>query len=84
MLIFRVPYVSHIVFNAGVISFSGIDLLPCFKQLLTNPIAAFTAPTYYLQHTGEITADNLGWVWQSNVFGHFALVRLFHKHSFPD
>ena len=36
-----------------------------------------TSPVYYLQHSGEMSTDNLGWVWQSNVFGHFALVRPF-------
>jgi 3-keto steroid reductase len=65
------------VFNAGVASFCGIDWIPCLGQLLRNPMAAVTAPVYYLQRTGETSADNLGWVWQSNVFGHFALVYLF-------
>jgi len=38
-------------------------------------MAAITAPKFYTQHVGEISADNLGWVWQSNVFGHFVLFR---------
>lgn len=71
---FRVPYISHVVFNAGVASFDSICWWPFIKQLLTDPMGAMTAPTYYSQHAGEISSDNLGWVWQSNVFGHFALV----------
>lgn len=76
----RVPYVSHLVCNAGVASFSGMDWLACIKQLLASPMSAITAPGFYLQHTGEISVDNLGWVWQSNVFGHFVLVHF--PHSF--
>jgi len=71
----RFNYVSHLVCNAGVASFKGIDWFACLKQLATNPLAAITAPNFYTQHVGEISADNLGWVWQSNVFGHFVLVR---------
>ena len=70
----RYSYVSHLVCNAGVASFSGMDWIACLKQLVASPMSAITAPVFYLQHTGEISADNLGWVWQSNVFGHFILV----------
>ncbi|KJA21652.1 hypothetical protein HYPSUDRAFT_140311 [Hypholoma sublateritium FD-334 SS-4] len=71
----RVPYVSHLVCNAGVASFSGMDWIACLKQFMVSPMSAITAPGFYLQHMGEISADNLGWVWQSNVFGHFILFR---------
>ncbi|KAF8156142.1 3-keto sterol reductase [Pholiota molesta] len=71
----RVPYVTHLVCNAGVASFNCINWMTCLKQFLSHPMAAVTAPNFYLQHSGEISADNLGWVWQSNVFGHFILFR---------
>ncbi|KDR74475.1 hypothetical protein GALMADRAFT_250445 [Galerina marginata CBS 339.88] len=71
----KYPYVSHLLCNAGVASFKCIDWIACFKQLAVSPMAAITAPTFYAQHSGEISADNLGWVWQSNVFGHFVLFR---------
>lgn len=71
----RFNYVSHLVCNAGVASFKAIDWIACCKQFATNPMAAITAPNFYSQHVGEMSADNLGWVWQSNVFGHFVLVR---------
>ncbi len=74
LLICRVPYITHLVFNAGVASFKSIDYWAYFKQLFTSPLASITAPVYYKQHKGEISSDNLGWVWQSNVFGHFVLV----------
>jgi 3-keto steroid reductase len=52
-----------------------MDWATCFGQFLTQPLAAVTAPRYYLQNQGEISVDGLGWVWQCNVFGHFVLVR---------
>jgi hypothetical protein len=33
-----------------------------------------TAPVYVVQHVGELSVDGLGWVWQCNFFGHYALV----------
>lgn len=68
------PYITHLVFNAGVASFKSIEYWALFKQLFTSPLASITAPVYYTQHKGEVSPDNLGWVWQSNVFGHFVLV----------
>ncbi|PPQ82161.1 hypothetical protein CVT25_015139 [Psilocybe cyanescens] len=69
------PYVSHLLLNAGVASFERIDWIRFFKQVCSGPINAITVPTFYTQHIGEISVDNLGWVWQSNVFGHFVLFR---------
>jgi 3-keto steroid reductase len=46
----------------------------CLKQLFSNPVMAITAPMYNKQLAGEISIDGLGWVWQCNVFGHYALV----------
>jgi 3-keto steroid reductase len=74
LLMCRVPYITHLVFNAGVASFKSIDYWAYLKQLFTSPLASITAPVFYKQHKGEISSDNLGWVWQSNVFGHFVLV----------
>jgi 3-keto steroid reductase len=71
----RYPYVSHLICNAGVAGMIGIDWPVAFKQILTSPLAAFTAPEYNLQVAGEISVDGLGWVWQCNVFGHFVLFR---------
>ncbi|KAF9004725.1 hypothetical protein BDQ17DRAFT_1354559 [Cyathus striatus] len=69
------PYISHVIFNAGVASFSHIHWPDCIRQLLSSPMDAITAPTFYVQHKGEMSVDGLGWVWQCNLFGHFALFR---------
>ncbi|KII96003.1 hypothetical protein PLICRDRAFT_170589 [Plicaturopsis crispa FD-325 SS-3] len=71
----KYPYVSHMVFNAGLASFSGIDWLAAIKQIAMTPITAVTTPNFHLQHAGEMSVDGLGWVWQCNLFGHYALFR---------
>ena len=69
------PYVSHLICNAGLACFKRIIWPLAFQQLLTNWISAVTTPRYYLQGVGDMSRDGLGWVWQCNVFGHYALVR---------
>ncbi|TFK28689.1 3-keto sterol reductase [Coprinopsis marcescibilis] len=71
----KYPYVSHLACNAGLASFKSIDWFLALKQFLTEPVQACTAPNYYTQHQGELSADFLGFVWQCNVFSHFALFR---------
>ncbi|KAG6831902.1 hypothetical protein H0H87_003553 [Tephrocybe sp. NHM501043] len=71
----KYPYVSRLILNAGVASFSAIDWVGCVKQIIKEPVNAITAPVYYSQHTGEISLDGLGWVWQCNLFSHYVLYR---------
>jgi 3-keto steroid reductase len=70
----RMPYISHLVCNAGVASFKCINWPGCISQLIRDPVSAVSRPDYYEQYVGEVSSDNLGWVWQSNVFSHFVLV----------
>ncbi|KAF7978290.1 hypothetical protein HWV62_875 [Athelia sp. TMB] len=71
----KYPYISHLICNAGVASFINIEWFRAIKQCFTEPITAVTAPRYYRQREGEVSADGLGWVWQCNVFGHYCLFR---------
>lgn len=68
------PYVSHLICNAGVVNLVGIDWLQAVKEVLTSPVTAVTAPSFYRQAVGQLSDDGLGWVWQCNVFGHYVLV----------
>ncbi|KAG9317131.1 NAD(P)-binding protein [Chiua virens] len=69
------PYVSHLVCNAGVARFARIIWPQALYQLFTDWIGAVTAPRFYLQHVGDMSQEGLGWVWQCNVFGHYAMFR---------
>ncbi|KAJ7762754.1 hypothetical protein DFH07DRAFT_813350 [Mycena maculata] len=68
-------YISHLVLNAGIANFTHIDWLLCFKQLSSGFLSAITAPQFYVQSAGEVSVDGLGWIWQSNLFGHYVLFR---------
>ena len=70
----RYPHVTHMFFNAAI--------FPCYmdqklatKAFLTHPVQALTAPNYLIQPVGQLSSDQLGLSWQSNVFGHYLLVR---------
>lgn len=72
--IYRFPYVSHLICNAGVVSFKSLDLVKAWTQVFTDFVGSMTSPNYVVQHVGELSVDGLGWVWQCNLFGHYALV----------
>lgn len=74
------PYVSHLICNAGVASFVSINWLLAIKQLAADWVEAVTAPIFYTQEVGQVSQDGLGWVWQCNVFGHYALFRALESH----
>ncbi|KAN0097810.1 hypothetical protein V8E55_002256 [Tylopilus felleus] len=69
------PYVSHLVCNAGLVCFTRILWRLAIHQILTDWISALTSPKFFLQRVGDTSQDGLGWVWQCNVFGHYALFR---------
>ncbi|KAJ7229150.1 3-keto sterol reductase [Mycena pura] len=68
-------HISHIICNAGVADFSHIDWLLCIKQLAMGFLSAITRPQFYVQNVGQVSVDGLGYVWQTNLFGHYVLVR---------
>ncbi|KAF5346909.1 hypothetical protein D9758_010134 [Tetrapyrgos nigripes] len=69
------PYISHLVFNAGVAPFDGLDWVKLFKQASNDLMGVITAPKFYKQTWGERSLDGYGWVWQCNVFGHYCLYK---------
>ena len=66
---------THIILNAGGGDFLGLNWAGVVKQVSTDFMGAVTAPMYKLQGLGRMSKDNLGWVWQLNVFGHYLMVR---------
>jgi 3-keto steroid reductase len=78
---YRYPYVSHLVCNAGVAPFLNISwpllLRQVWRDLLElNLFRLVTIPEYNIQRRAMMSDDELGWVWQCNVFGHYILVCL--------
>jgi hypothetical protein len=76
----RYPYVSHLICNAGVGSFTGINWPKAIWQICTDFMQAVTSPSYFFHTVGDLSVDGLGLIWQCNLFGHFCLVSLFHRH----
>jgi 3-keto steroid reductase len=72
----RQPYLTHLILNAGGGAFDGINWIMATWMMLTELRSALTRPRYKLQHNGDISEDGLGWVWQVNIGGSWALVRL--------
>ncbi|CAE6396440.1 unnamed protein product [Rhizoctonia solani] len=73
--VFEFPYITHLILNAGVGDFVGINWPLAIWEVCTRFKTALTAPGYKIQATGKMSDDGLGWVWQCNVFGHFVLAR---------
>ncbi|KAF9076702.1 hypothetical protein BDP27DRAFT_1313759 [Rhodocollybia butyracea] len=74
----RYPYISHLICNAGIAPFNGMNWPACFYQLFTSPMSALTTPRFYTQSWGELSQDGYGFVWQCNVFGHYTLYKDLH------
>ncbi|TIB74095.1 hypothetical protein E3Q23_02767 [Wallemia mellicola] len=66
---------SSIICNAGAGTFTGLDWLKACQQIVTNPIQALTLPNYKLQSNGTTSADSIGWVFQTNIYGHFIIAK---------
>ncbi|KAI0079726.1 hypothetical protein K474DRAFT_1658817 [Panus rudis PR-1116 ss-1] len=71
----RYPYISHLICNAGLGTFTGIDWVKAIKQVLTHPVVAVTVTEFKKQSPGHLSPDGFGLVWQCNVFSHYVLTR---------
>ncbi|KAG5420936.1 ERG27 [Candida metapsilosis] len=70
----RYTHIDYLFINAAQGVYGGIDWLQAVVEVLQSPIQAVTNPTYKLQRTGVQSADNLGLVFQANVFGPYYLI----------
>lgn len=66
--------IDHVFINAAQGVYSGIDWIGATKQILLNPVEGVSFPTYKLQRVGIKSPDNMGLVFQANVFGPFYLI----------
>lgn len=71
----KVPYLTHIILNAGGAAWLGVDWLKATWEILTNLHKAVTLPSFKLQRSGDKSSDDLGWVWQINAAGHYVLAK---------
>ncbi|CAK9436379.1 uncharacterized protein LODBEIA_P09370 [Lodderomyces beijingensis] len=70
----RYKHIDYLFINAAQGVYNGIDWYSATVEVLKNPVDAVTNPTYKLQRTGVASNDNLGLVFQANVFGPYYLI----------
>ncbi|RLV91655.1 3-keto-steroid reductase [Spathaspora sp. JA1] len=70
----RYKHLDYFFVNAAQGVYSGIDWFGATVEILKNPIDAVTNPNYKLQRVGVKSGDDLGLVFQANVFGPYYLI----------
>lgn len=79
--------IDYIFLNAAQGVYDGIDWIGATIECCTNPIRGVTYPTYKIQRVGVKSKDDLGLVFQANVFGPYYFIhklieyKLFEKSS---
>lgn len=66
--------INYLYINAAQGVYSGIDWIHATKEVLSNPLEAVTNPTYKIQRVGVKSNDDLGLVFQANVFGPYYFI----------
>ena len=61
--------------NSALGLYHGIDWIGATKQSLTAPMEAVTNPNYRIQKVGIKSSDDMGMVFQANVFGPYYLIQ---------
>ena len=81
--------IDIIYLNAAQGVYAGIDWIGATIECCSNPIKGVTYPTYKIQKVGVKSKDNLGLVFQANVFGPYYFIhklieyKLFEKSDNP-
>lgn len=66
--------IDYLFVNAAQGVYSGIDWVAATKEICRNPMEGVTNPTYKTQRVGVKSNDNMGLVFQANVFGPYYLI----------
>ncbi|CAI5755704.1 unnamed protein product [Candida verbasci] len=70
----KYTHIDYLFVNAAQGVYGGIDWKAACVEVLQNPIDAVTSPTYKLQRIGVESNDNMGLVFQANVFGPYYFI----------
>ncbi|CCH42452.1 3-keto-steroid reductase [Wickerhamomyces ciferrii] len=70
----RYAQLDYLFANSAQGVYDGIDWFGAVKEICANPIAGVTDPHYKIQRIGVKSKDNLGLVFQCNVFGPYYLI----------
>lgn len=67
--------IHYLFLNAALGVCSGINWFEAIKEMISNPLNAVTDPHYKVQKEGLMSNDNMGLIFQANVFGPFYLMK---------
>lgn len=71
----KFSHIDYVFINAAQGCYSGINWFQAFKDITHNLLDAVTFPTYKIQRVGVKSADDMGLVFQGNVFGPYYFLR---------
>lgn len=84
----RYPYITHLVLNAGMASFTGVNWPVVVSQVLAEGYHALYRPRFKLQDASPVTPEGLGAVWCANVLSSYILATrlrpLLRDTPYPD
>lgn len=67
--------IHYFYVNAAQGVYNGIDWNSAVKEAIRHPVLAATYPSYRIQRVGVKSGDDMGLVFQANVFGPYYLLR---------
>ncbi|KAJ1720332.1 hypothetical protein LPJ53_005026 [Coemansia erecta] len=70
----RYSRLDRLFCNAGAMAISGLNAMNIARGITTHPVAFFESSEAVDQQRHLVTADGLGLIFQTNVFGHYLLI----------
>ncbi|SMN21103.1 similar to Saccharomyces cerevisiae YLR100W ERG27 3-keto sterol reductase [Maudiozyma saulgeensis] len=67
--------INYVYVNAALGVCSGINWFRAIQEVITNPVQAVTDPHYKIQKVGLMSKDDMGLVFEANIFGPYYLIR---------
>jgi len=67
--------INYVYVNAALGVCSGINWFSAIQEVITSPVQAVTDPHYKIQKVGLMSKDDMGLVFEANVFGPYYLIR---------
>lgn len=67
--------INYLFVNAALGVCSGINWFKAVREVCINPVKAVSDPGYKIQKVGLTSKDDMGLVFQANVFGPYYLIR---------
>ncbi|CCK71895.1 uncharacterized protein KNAG_0I01040 [Huiozyma naganishii CBS 8797] len=71
----RYEEINYFFVNAALGACDGINWFAAIWEVMTDPMKSVTDPSYRIQNVGVISKDQMGYIFQANVFGSYYLIQ---------